>query len=248
MAMRACRECGQEVSTDAATCPRCGIPKPSPATAYLVAKKVVSRSLLVLGVLFLAGTIGVVVQLRNTPVSDSSATPTQPVSATISSHDDVPQGSNTLPTASPTGGAPSSPTALGDSICREWQSLGNHSTDFAQRCQFRTSPSGGAYTLTFTGDYGDDWLAVAEAMVEQLEIIDARYLPRSTLISVSFPDQETAVEGRHIFFTVPMTSVSNCRQSNSAAIDQRLCTIGAMAQAMRKGRHADRVGLHAIIR
>jgi hypothetical protein len=29
MALKACRECGQQVSTEAASCPHCGVPKPS---------------------------------------------------------------------------------------------------------------------------------------------------------------------------------------------------------------------------
>src|SRR5689334_11699865 len=33
MALRSCRECGKDVSTEARTCPHCGIPRPAPEHA-----------------------------------------------------------------------------------------------------------------------------------------------------------------------------------------------------------------------
>ncbi|MBY0256337.1 hypothetical protein [Methylobacterium sp.] len=39
MALKACRECGQQVSTEAASCPKCGVPNPTLALANIAPPK-----------------------------------------------------------------------------------------------------------------------------------------------------------------------------------------------------------------
>lgn len=79
MALRPCRECGREISTEAATCPQCGVPRPTqPETAPTSAEHVVEPRLKGLeGWLLLFGialVLGALVSLLQLAVADDGFT------------------------------------------------------------------------------------------------------------------------------------------------------------------------------
>lgn len=70
MAMKACRECGKEVSTEAKTCPHCGVKSP-------VRKGLGLGSKIVLGI-FALGILGAILSNSNNGPTSNKSTPKKP--------------------------------------------------------------------------------------------------------------------------------------------------------------------------
>lgn len=118
----------------------------------------------------------------------------------------------------------------GDDACRLYEKVGNADPAYKQECMYQKLPSGaGAYVLWFKGDYGDDYLLLANFMLGKLVEID-REVPASTsAVTLTFTDVKTRL-GTQFTAQLSMPDLRTCMRKADEG-SRRICVTAMITRA-----------------